>query len=93
MSGYGMSVRIDATIEEALERTRAALAEQGFGILTEIDVAATLKAKLDLDVRRRSSWVPATRRWPAKAYRSSPTSGCCSLATSWSAPTSSPARL
>lgn len=50
MSDYGMSVRIDATIEEALDRTRAALAEQGFGILTEIDVAATLKAKLDVDV-------------------------------------------
>jgi uncharacterized protein (DUF302 family) len=45
-----MSVRIDATIEEALDRTRAALAEQGFGILTEIDVAATLKDKLDVDV-------------------------------------------
>ncbi len=50
MSDYGMSVRIDASIEEALDRTRAALAEQGFGILTEIDVAATLKAKLDVDV-------------------------------------------
>lgn len=50
MSDYGMSVRIDASMEEALDRTRAALAEQGFGILTEIDVAATLKAKLDVDV-------------------------------------------
>jgi uncharacterized protein (DUF302 family) len=50
VSDYGMSVRIDATLEEALDRTRAALAEQGFGILTEIDVAATLKAKLDVDV-------------------------------------------
>ena len=50
MSDYGMRVRIDATIEEALDRTRAALAEQGFGILTEIDVAATLKEKLDVDV-------------------------------------------
>ncbi|MDP9444523.1 MAG: DUF302 domain-containing protein [Actinomycetota bacterium] len=45
-----MSVRIDATLEQALDRTRAALAEQGFGILTEIDVAATLKEKLDVDV-------------------------------------------
>jgi uncharacterized protein (DUF302 family) len=50
VSDYGMSVCIDATIEEALDRTRAALAEQGFGILTEIDVAATLKEKLDVDV-------------------------------------------
>ena len=45
-----MSVHVDAPLDEAVERTRAALADQGFGILTEIDVAATLKAKLDVDV-------------------------------------------
>jgi uncharacterized protein (DUF302 family) len=50
MADFGMSVRVDAPLDQALERTRAALAEQGFGILTEIDVAATLKAKLDVDV-------------------------------------------
>ncbi len=50
MTDFGMTVRVDAPLQEALERTRAALAEQGFGILTEIDVAATLKAKLDGDV-------------------------------------------
>lgn len=50
MSDVGMSVHIDASMEEALDRTRSALAERGFGILTEIDVAATLKAKLDVDV-------------------------------------------
>ena len=50
MADYGMSVRVDAPLEQALERTRAALAEQDFGVLTEIDVAATLKAKLDVDV-------------------------------------------
>ncbi len=50
MTDFGMTVRVDASLEEALQRTRAALAEQGFGILTEIDVAATLKAKLDVDV-------------------------------------------
>ncbi len=50
MTDFGMSVRVDVPLEQALERARAALAEQGFGILTEIDVAATLKAKLDVDV-------------------------------------------
>ncbi|RBY98108.1 ABC transporter [Blastococcus sp. TF02-8] len=45
-----MSVHVNAPLDEALERTRAALADQGFGILSEIDVAATLKAKLDVDV-------------------------------------------
>ena len=50
MSAYGMSVRIDAPLDQALDRARAALAEQGFGILTEIDVAATLKTKLGVDV-------------------------------------------
>ncbi len=50
MTDFGMTVRVDAPLQDALERTRAALAEQGFGILTEIDVAATLKAKLDVDV-------------------------------------------
>ena len=45
-----MQVRIDAPFEEAVERVRAALSDQGFGILTEIDVTATLKTKLDVDV-------------------------------------------
>ena len=50
MTAIGMSVRVDVPLDEALQRARAALAEQGFGILTEIDVAATLRAKLGVEV-------------------------------------------
>ncbi len=40
----------DASFEQAIERTRNALAEQGFGVLTEIDAQATMKKKLDVDM-------------------------------------------
>jgi uncharacterized protein (DUF302 family) len=43
---YGTSVTLDIPFADAVSRVRAALAEQGFGVLTEIDVTATLRAKL-----------------------------------------------
>ena len=50
MTTYTMSVQVDRPYDEAVEATRAALTDQGFGILTEIDLAATMKAKLDVDL-------------------------------------------
>lgn len=47
---YAFKRQIDMPFEEAEEKVRAALAEQGFGILTEIDVKATMKKKLDRDM-------------------------------------------
>lgn len=52
MSSYDRTVRLQETFEEAVAAVRAALAEQGFGVLTEIDIQATLKAKLDHDMER-----------------------------------------
>jgi uncharacterized protein (DUF302 family) len=44
--GYGIEVRVTAPFDETVARVRAALKEQGFGVLTEIDVQATLREKL-----------------------------------------------
>jgi len=48
---YGMSRTVRLRYEEALARTREALAAEGFGVLTEIDVAATLRKKLGVEFR------------------------------------------
>jgi uncharacterized protein (DUF302 family) len=47
---YGLGATVDLPYDVALQRTRDALAKEGFGVLTEIDVKATLKKKLDVDV-------------------------------------------
>ncbi|MGW0179124.1 DUF302 domain-containing protein [Nocardia sp. NPDC003345] len=49
-TGSELSTTLTADFEEAVERTREALAAQGFGVLTEIDMQATLKAKLGHDM-------------------------------------------
>lgn len=50
MDTYTLRTTVDLPYDEAVSATRAALEDQGFGILTEIDLAATLKAKIDVDV-------------------------------------------
>ena len=48
---YYFSRKLEAGFDEAVSRVTEALKSQGFGILTEIDVGATLKQKLDVDFR------------------------------------------
>jgi hypothetical protein len=50
--GYAFSTVLDASYEDAVSRVTDALKEEGFGVLTEIDVKATLKKKLGVDFRK-----------------------------------------
>ena len=48
---YTFDRQIAGTFKDVVERTIAALKEEGFGVLTDIDVSATMKAKLGVDFR------------------------------------------
>lgn len=48
---YYFSKKVDYSFDEAIDKITAELKEEGFGILTEIDVKATLKNKIDVDFR------------------------------------------
>jgi len=50
-TNYGLSVKVGLAYAQAVEKTRDELAKEGFGVLTEIDVKATLKKKLDVEFR------------------------------------------
>jgi uncharacterized protein (DUF302 family) len=51
LTSYGLNVEVALPYEQAVERTREELGKEGFGVLTEIDVKATFKKKLDVDFR------------------------------------------
>ena len=52
MVDHGILKKVACSYEETVEKTREALASEGFGVLTEIDVKATLKKKLDKNFRK-----------------------------------------
>ena len=49
---YYFTKSVSDNFDQAIERVTGLLAEQGFGVLTEIDVQATLKKKIDVDFYR-----------------------------------------
>ncbi len=52
MSDIGFAIKLSLPYDEAIQRATAALKEEGFGVLTTIDVKETLKQKLNADFRR-----------------------------------------
>ena len=49
---YYFAKTLDCSFEQAIERATEKLSAEGFGVLTTIDVSATLKTKLDVDMQR-----------------------------------------
>lgn len=52
VTDYGFRTHLNLPYAQAIEKVTAALKTEGFGVLTEIDVKATLKKKLDVDFRK-----------------------------------------
>ena len=51
MKSYYFAKTVELPFKEAIERTKEELKKEGFGVLTEIDVKATLRKRLDVDFR------------------------------------------
>ena len=49
---YAFTIHLDVPYETARERTEAALKDQGFGVITEIDMRSTMRRKLDVEFRK-----------------------------------------
>jgi uncharacterized protein (DUF302 family) len=47
---YALTTTVQRSFADTLDATRVSLTDQGFGVLTEIDIQATLKAKLNVDI-------------------------------------------
>ena len=46
---YSFSINVNKSFDDAIEQVTAALKDEGFGVLTDIDFAGTIKKKLDID--------------------------------------------
>lgn len=72
---YGLTATINRPFESVVQEVKEALSEQGFGVLTEIDMKATLKKKLDVDVADQVILGACNPTYAYKALQTEPSIG------------------
>jgi uncharacterized protein (DUF302 family) len=72
---YGMTTSVDRPFSEVVAEVREALAAQGFGVLTEIDIKTTLKNKIDVDVEDQVILGACSPRHAHRALQADPSIG------------------
>ncbi len=90
MTQYTLETTVRRPYDETVESVRAELSAAGFGILTEIDLKATLKAKLDVDVASKIILGACRPELAHQRCRRTPRSPRCCPATSSSGPSTTP---
>jgi len=73
--GYGMTTSVERPFTEVVAEVREALAAQGFGVLTEIDIKSTLKNKIDVDVENQVILGACSPRHAHRALQVDPSIG------------------
>ncbi len=74
-TNYGFGKTVSLTFDQAIERVTQELQKEGFGVLTEIDVQATLKKKLDKDVAPYKILGACNPQFAHQALEAEPTIG------------------
>lgn len=72
---YGMSRTLNRPFEEVDQEVRAALAEQGFGVVTEIDMQATLRTKIGVEIDQQIILGVCNPKYAHRALQAEPSIG------------------